>query len=101
MVLESDSINDYQLARSLIGDAIHAVISIQKFVSNKGTYRIINDIIFVDGYDKKNEEFIITSVTEEELNKRIAKATQEKGIHDEFIKQIEIKNNQFNQKQQH
>ena len=101
LVLESDSINDYRLARSLIGDAIHAVISIQKFVSNKGTYRIINDIIFVDGYDKKNEEFIITSVTEEELNKRIAKATQEKEKNDEFTKQIEIKNNLFNQKQQH
>ncbi len=101
LVLESDSINDYRLARSLIGDAIHAVISIQKFVSNKGTYRIINDIIFVDGYDKKNEEFIITNVTEEELNKRIAKATQEKEKNDEFTKQIEIKNNLFNQKQQH
>lgn len=59
---ESEEVRDAEVARYMIGESVDAIISIQKHVSKEGTKRIIDDILLVEGYDRKREEYIYTHV---------------------------------------
>ena len=59
---ESEEVRDADVARYMIGESVDAIISIQKHVSSEGTRRVVDDIILVDGYDRKREEYTFTHV---------------------------------------
>ncbi len=62
LVCESPQVYSPETARFIIGESVDAVVSIQKHVSETGTKRLIDDIILVNGYDRKRDEFMFTHV---------------------------------------
>lgn len=62
LMLESDQVPSMEVAKYNIGVTVGAIISIQKMVGPTGTKRLIDDIIVVDHYDLKKEEYVFTHV---------------------------------------
>lgn len=62
LVKESPDISDTESVRNLIANSVHAIVSIQKTVTNEGTKRLVNDVILINRYDTEKKEFIFNHV---------------------------------------
>lgn len=64
LVRESPQASDIETIKSLVGASVDAIISIQKQVTETGTFRKVDDIILVDHYDSEHHTYIYHHVKE-------------------------------------